>query len=91
MAWTEEKIALLKMLYASNFTMGAIAAVLPEMTRNAVCGKVFRLRDKADPYILLGDVTRYLAGVAGQEPVNVARARRLLAMPGFKEGFLCRI
>lgn len=41
--WTEERVELLKKLYAEGLSAGAIAAELGGITRNAVIGKVHRL------------------------------------------------
>ena len=43
-AWTAERIALLKKLWAEGETAAAIAIRLGAMSRSAVLGKVFRLR-----------------------------------------------
>jgi GcrA cell cycle regulator len=43
-AWTLERIALLKELWAEGETAAAIAARLGDLSRSAVLGKVYRLR-----------------------------------------------
>ncbi|MCP1336228.1 GcrA family cell cycle regulator [Futiania mangrovi] len=43
MAWTEERVALLKKLWAEGWSASQIARELGEVTRNAVIGKVHRL------------------------------------------------
>ena len=43
MGWTEERVALLKRLWADGFSASQIAGRLGEVTRNAVIGKVHRL------------------------------------------------
>jgi len=47
-AWTVERIALLRQLWAEGETAAAIAARLGGMSRSAVLGKVYRLRLHAD-------------------------------------------
>ena len=43
MGWTEERVELLKKLWAEGLSASQIAAVLGNVTRNAVIGKVHRL------------------------------------------------
>jgi len=43
MSWTEERVELLKKLWADGLSASQIAAKLGEVTRNAVIGKVHRL------------------------------------------------
>jgi GcrA cell cycle regulator len=43
MSWTDERIELLKVLWASGLSGGQIAAELGGITRNSVIGKVHRL------------------------------------------------
>lgn len=43
MAWTEEKIELLKKLYAEDLSSEEISREIGDVTRNAVAGKVHRL------------------------------------------------
>lgn len=43
MSWTEERVELLKTLWAQGLSASQIAAQLGEVTRNAVIGKVHRL------------------------------------------------
>src|SRR5512145_792177 len=43
MAWTDERVELLKKLWAEGLTASQIAARLGGVTRNAVVGKVHRL------------------------------------------------
>jgi GcrA cell cycle regulator len=45
--WTEERVAMLKTLWADGATARAIAAQLGGLTRSAVLGKVYRLRHGA--------------------------------------------
>lgn len=53
MNWTEERVALLRKLWAEGFSASQIAAQLGGITRNAVIGKAHRLklagRTKAQP------------------------------------------
>lgn len=44
MSWTEERVDLLKKLWADGESASAIAAALGALTRNAVIGKVHRLQ-----------------------------------------------
>jgi GcrA cell cycle regulator len=44
MSWTKERVDLLKKLWAEGASASAIAARLGEVTRNAVIGKVHRLK-----------------------------------------------
>lgn len=88
MSWTESKISLLKKLYASNFSMGAIACVMRGMTRNAVIGKIYRLRQEDDGDVLLADVTRALAAADGVKPIGREVAQKVVKMPGIKVGLL---
>lgn len=43
MAWTEERVALLKKLWTEGYTASQIAGKFGDITRNAVIGKVHRL------------------------------------------------
>ena len=43
MSWTEERVELLKKLWADGLSASQIAAELGGITRNAVIGKVHRL------------------------------------------------
>jgi GcrA cell cycle regulator len=43
MAWTEERVELLKKLWAEGLSASQIARTMGEVTRNAVIGKVHRL------------------------------------------------
>jgi GcrA cell cycle regulator len=44
MSWTDEKIELLKRLYADGLSASQISAEIPGMSRNAVIGKIHRLK-----------------------------------------------
>ena len=44
MSWTDERVELLKKLWADGLSASQIAAELGGITRNAVIGKVHRLR-----------------------------------------------
>jgi GcrA cell cycle regulator len=46
-AWTTERVDLLKQLWANGETAGAIGAHLGGLSRSAVLGKIFRLRQNA--------------------------------------------
>ena len=43
MSWTDERVELLKKLWADGLSASQIASKLGEVTRNAVIGKVHRL------------------------------------------------
>jgi hypothetical protein len=45
--WTAERVTLLKQLWASGVSAGKIAAQLGGVSRNAVVGKIYRLRRRA--------------------------------------------
>jgi GcrA cell cycle regulator len=49
MGWTEERVELLKKLWADGLSASQIAGRLGEVTRNAVIGKVHRLGLAAAP------------------------------------------
>jgi GcrA cell cycle regulator len=65
MSWTDERVELLKKLWADGLSASQIAAKLGEVTRNAVIGKVHRLG---------------LAGRATTSRVRVARPRTNVAL-----------
>ena len=49
MEWTEERVARLKALWTEGRTASQIAAIIGDITRNAVIGKVHRLGLKGRP------------------------------------------
>jgi GcrA cell cycle regulator len=65
MSWTDERVDLLKKLWADGLSASQIAAKLGEVTRNAVIGKVHRLG---------------LAGRATTSRIRVARPRSNIAL-----------
>jgi GcrA cell cycle regulator len=65
MSWTDERVELLKKLWADGLSASQIASKLGEVTRNAVIGKVHRLG---------------LAGRATTSRVRVARPRSNVAL-----------
>jgi GcrA cell cycle regulator len=76
-AWTVERIALLKELWAEGETAAAIAARLGGMSRSAVLGKVFRLRLRTDDAVApLQAKGRTAARNSRKEVERVARRRR---------------
>ncbi|GLK57196.1 GcrA cell cycle regulator [Methylopila capsulata] len=66
MQWTDERVELLKKLWADGLSASQIAAELGGVTRNAVIGKVHRLG---------------LSGRAKAAPTAVARIRKPVASP----------
>ena len=65
MSWTDERVELLKKLWADGLSASQIASKLGEVTRNAVIGKVHRLG---------------LAGRATTSRVRTARPRSNIAL-----------
>ncbi len=65
MSWTDERVELLKKLWADGLSASQIAAKLGEVTRNAVIGKVHRLG---------------LAGRATTSRIRTSRARSNIAL-----------
>ena len=49
MAWTEEKVELLKKLWCQQYTACQVAEKIGGVTRNAVIGKAYRLKLKKPP------------------------------------------
>lgn len=84
MAWTPEKVRLLRTLYRSHWSMAAIALVTGQ-TRMAVINKVYRLR-RADADMELDAVRRALWRQSGRAFVDVEKARKALAQAGVREG-----
>ena len=58
MAWTEDRVELLKKLWAEGLTASQIANQLGEVTRNAVIGKAHRLGLSGRPSPVKSDRTR---------------------------------
>lgn len=79
MSWTRERKRLLRLLWKSNWSCAAIAVALGEVSREAVAGKIHRLRAGEDAEILLGDLARRIYAASGLRPVDHERARRLVA------------
>ena len=48
MSWTDERVELLKKLWSDGLSASQIAAELGGITRNAVIGKVHRLRPRQE-------------------------------------------
>src|SRR4051812_20746161 len=69
MSWTDERIELLKKLWADGLSASQIAAELGQVTRNAVIGKVHRLG---------------LAGRAKVSTSSVARPARKAPAPAHR-------
>ena len=65
MSWTDERVELLKKLWADGLSASQIATKLGEVTRNAVIGKVHRLG---------------LAGRATTSRIRTARPRSNIAL-----------
>jgi GcrA cell cycle regulator len=65
MGWTDERVALLKKLWAEGLSASQIAKLLTGVTRNAVIGKVHRL----------GLAGRATPSRPAKRPVRVARPR----------------
>lgn len=84
MAWSPEKVRLLKMLHRSMWSMEACGLALG-MTRMACLNKLKRL-SKTDAEIELVDLQRKLWREAGRRMVTIDDARALLAGAGVKGG-----
>jgi len=69
-AWTPERIALLRRLWAEGKTAAAIAACLGGTSRSAVLGKIFRLRLPAP-----ADASPAAAASAAVQDAKLARRR----------------
>ena len=78
MAWTDDKVRLLRLLWRSNWTPAAIGAAL-DMRSAAVTSKLFRLRKQQD-------LTRKIMKAGGALYIDKERARALLSIPGFLDG-----
>lgn len=84
MAWSPEKIRLLKMLQRSMWSTEAMGLALG-MTRMACVNKLKRL-SKNDAEIDLVDLQRKLWREAGRKMVTIDDAREILKGAGVSEG-----
>lgn len=84
MAWTPGAVSVLKKLYASFWSVQAMALALG-MTRMAVINKITRLR-RQDPEFELACLRRQLLRWEGRPCVNIDQAREVLAQDGVQEG-----
>ena len=84
MSWTPQRVGLLKTLYRSYWSVGAMAIVL-DVTRAAVRRKIKRLL-KTDVEMELALLHRAMRFRAGAPAVTAEQARDLLTMPGVVEG-----
>lgn len=78
MSWTPGRVGLLKTLYRSYWSVGAMALVL-DVTRAAVRRKIKRLL-RTDAEMELALLHRAMRLRAGHLPVSVDQARALLTM-----------
>ena len=76
--WTDEKVRALKIFWRSNWSATAAALAL-DMTRNAIIGKVNRLRARGDADIQAGDLTRELMRRAGGDKIGAEAAMGVIA------------
>lgn len=83
MAWTSGKIQLLCDMWSANCSLGFIGTAL-DMSRNAVAGKVFRLRKTEDAHFMMAELLRSLARSSGAMEVTTATARHALRDGVFK-------
>lgn len=84
MAWTAEKVRLLKMLHRSMWSMEAAGLALG-MTRMACVNKLKRLA-RSDAEIELVDLRRKLWRAAGRQMVTIDEAREALRQQGVIAG-----
>ncbi len=84
MSWTPGRVGLLKLLYRSYWSVGAMALVLA-VTRAAVRRKIKRLL-RSDAEMELALLHRAMRLRAGARPISVEQARAVLTMPGVVDG-----
>lgn len=84
MAWTADRVRILKILYRSMWSLNAIAIVLGQ-TRRAVENKLTRLAN-SDAEIELIAFLRDLFRRSGGQFINAEQARSLLKEDGFARG-----
>ena len=68
MSWTDERVELLKRLWAEGLSASQVAAQLGAVTRNAVIGKVHRLALSARAKSTGGGLTRQLRPKTARPP-----------------------
>lgn len=89
MAWSSEKVRLLKLLHRSMWSMEACGLALG-MTRMACLNKLKRLA-KSDAEIELVDLQRKLWRAEGRRMVTIDEAREVLRQQGVLEGLERRL
>ena len=87
MAWNDDKIRIMGVLWRSNWSVAAIAVAL-DMTKGAISGKIYRFRQAGDPGVLQGDLIRAMSNRAKLPPITADQARALLREPGYRDGLI---